>query len=369
MIKKFSILYGPVIIITLLGLSALFSFDGQTESFYRQLLWIVAGVIISFLISKMPLDFLKKNTTTIILYGLGLGLLALVLVIGTKIKGSQSWIDFGFFSFQPSDMMKLFFIMLLAKYLSRRHVEIADTKHIVITAIYLLLSLGLIMMQPDFGSGVVLGFIWFGMLLVSGISRKHLLGMVIIGTASFGLLWGLVFKPYQKARIINFIAPASDIRGSGYNVYQSMIAVGSGQVIGKGAGLGTQSRLSYLPEYKTDFIFAAFSEEWGFIGSILLIILYGTLLWMLIHIASVAGGNFESLFTIGFIIMLLCHIMVNIGMNIGIMPVTGIPLPFMSYGGSHVLAEFIGLGIIFKFFYSGRSLHRDTLQGEFDSLE
>lgn len=369
MIKKFFILYGPVIIITVLGFLTLFSFNGQTESFYRQVLWVLVGIGISILVSRMPLGFLKKNSTTFFLYGLGLCSLVLVLIVGSTIKGSQSWINFGFFSFQPADMMKLFFIMLLAKYLSRRHVEIAHVKHVIITAIYLLLPLGLIMMQPDFGSGVVLGLIWFGMLLVSGISRKHLLGMVIIGAVLFGLLWGFVFKPYQKARIINFVAPAADIRGSGYNVYQSMIAVGSGQLVGKGAGFGTQSRLSYLPEYKTDFIFAAFSEEWGFIGSILLIMLYAALLWVLIHAASVAQGNFETLFTIGFVIMLLCHIIINVGMNIGVMPVTGIPLPFMSYGGSHILAEFIALGIIFRFFYAGRSVHRDTLQGEFDSLE
>lgn len=367
--KKFLMLYTPVIVLCLFSLSALFSFNGDLSAFWRQSIWIIVGITISVFISIMPLGFLKKNSTTMVLYVTGLLLLILVLLVGSKIKGSQSWINFGFFSFQPSDMMKLFFIVILAKYLSRRHVEIAHINHIVISGIYLLIPLILIMLQPDFGSGVVLGVIWFGMLLVSGISKKHLLVMTGVGLVILALLWGVVFKPYQKARIINFLTPAADIRGSGYNVYQSMIAVGSGKIIGKGAGLGTQSRLSFLPEYKTDFIFAAFAEEWGFLGSVLLVIVFGLFLFSLISIAVHASGNFETLFITGFIILLLCHIMVNIGMNIGIMPVTGIPLPFMSYGGSHILAEFIALGIVFRFSRDGRNVHRDMLRGEFDSLK
>lgn len=369
MSHKIFILYACAITISLLGLGVLYSFGGDQDVFLRQVMWLCVSVGLSIGISKLPLEFLKKNTVMIILYGIGIGLLVLVLLIGTRVKGSQSWINFGVLSFQPSDVVKLFFILLLGKYLSRRHVEIAHPKHIIITGIYLAIPLGLIMMQPDFGSGVVLMCIWFGMLLVSGISKKHLLVMTGIGVLAIAFLWSFVFKPYQKSRIINFFAPTADIRGSGYNVYQSMIAVGSGEIVGRGYGMGTQSRLSFLPEYKTDFIFAAYAEEWGFVGSILLFTLLATLLMIMVSIAAHSPGNFESLCTVGIVIFLVSHMMVNIGMNIGIMPVTGIPLPFMSYGGSHLLVEFMSLGIITHFYQSRRSVHRDKLGSEFDSLQ
>jgi len=363
-------IYIWIIPIVIMSLATLFGgLQNISDFFWRQLLWVGVGLFCFFGFLHVPTGFLKKNTTSLLVYGTGIIMLILVLIVGTKIKGSQSWINLGFFSLQPADFMKLFFIILLAKYLSRRHIEIAHPRHIFITGVYLLIPLGLIMLQPDFGSGMVLCSIWFGMLLVSGISKKHLFFMLAFGGVSLLLAWGFVFKPYQKDRIINFLAPASDIRGSGYNVYQSMIAVGSGQVVGRGVGLGTQSRLSFLPEYRTDFVFAAFAEEWGFVGVVLLIVCIFGLLWTLVTISSVARGNFEMLTTIGVTIFFLSHVIINIGMNMGIMPVTGIPLPFMSYGGSHILVEFISLGIIGRFALGKRGVHRDKISAEFDSLE
>ena len=363
-------LYIWIIPIIAAGLFTLFGNQQNiSEFFWRQILWVTVGLLVSFLFLRIPTSFLKKNITSLMVYGIGIILLILVLVIGTEVKGAQSWIDVGFFSLQPADFMKLFFIILMAKYLSRRHIEIAHPRHIFITGIYLLIPLGLIMMQPDFGSGVVLGSIWFGMLLVSGISKKHLFLMFFVGITAFAGAWGFVFKPYQKDRIINFVAPTSDIKGSGYNVYQSMIAVGSGEVVGRGVGFGTQSRLSFLPEYRTDFIFAAFAEEWGLIGTGMLIVCIFGLLLTMVKISSMARGNFEMLVTVGVTIFFLSHCIVNIGMNIGMMPVTGIPLPFMSYGGSHILVEFISIGIIGRFALSKRAVHRDKLGSEFDSLE
>jgi rod shape determining protein RodA len=180
-----------------------------------------------------------------------------------------------------------------------------------------------------------------------------------------GLLWGFVFKPYQKARIMNFLNPLADVRGSGYNAYQSMIAVGSGQVVGKGVGFGTQSRLNFLPEYETDFIFAAFSEEWGFIGSLLVIICYIIILWRITRLAIRGQTNFEILYAVGLGIYFATHIVINIGMNIGILPVTGITLPFMSYGGSHLIAECLGLGILFSLYRYQKGVHRDDMNHEF----
>ena len=158
------------------------------------------------------------------------------------------------------------------------------------------------------------------MVLVSGISKKHLFLVFLAGLLAFGFLWGFVFKPYQKARIINFVQPLSDVRGSGYNAYQSTIAVGSGQVLGKGIGYGTQSKLQYLPEYETDFIFAAFSEEWGFFGSFLVLLSFIVLLWRIKIHSDRGASNFETLFCIGYMLFIFGHIVVNIGMNIGVMP-------------------------------------------------
>ncbi len=254
--------------------------------------------------------------------------------------------------------------LILAKYFSRRNVEIANPKHLYVSALYALLPVGLIMLQPDLGSALVVLGLWFGMALIAGISRKHLLFIIGVGAVAFVAAWFLLFKPYQKNRIINFVHPTHDIRGSGYNAYQSMIAVGSGQAFGKGLGYGTQSRLNFLPEYQTDFIFAAFSEEWGFIGSLIILICFGVIVWRLTVHAARGISNFETLFCAGFTIMLVGHMLVNIGMNVGLMPVTGIPLPFMSYGGSHLLAEMVGLGIVFSMARYERATHRDDMDRE-----
>jgi rod shape determining protein RodA len=261
--------------------------------------------------------------------------------------------------------MKLVLVIVLAKYFSRRHVEIRDVKHIFISGFYAFIPLVLVLLQPDFGSAMIIGFIWLGMVLVSGISKLHLFLVFATGVLIFGSLWLFVFAPYQKARIYNFINPLADIHKSGYNVFQSTIAVGSGQIVGKGLGFGTQSRLKFLPVPQSDFIFAAFAEEWGLIGSSLILVLYALVIWRILYFASLGASNFEILFGMGIAIFFMSHILINIGMNLGILPVTGIPLPFMSYGGSHLLTEFAGLGILMSMRKYGRSVHRDDTKNEF----
>jgi rod shape determining protein RodA len=293
------------------------------------------------------------------------GLLGLLFFLGKISNGAQSWFSFGAFSFQPSDMIKLVVILMLAKYFSRRHVEIRNIKHIFISGLYALIPFLLVFLQPDFGSAMIIFFIWFGMALVSGISKKHFLLIIGIAILAVSFLWLFAFHPYQKARILNFIHPLSDVRGSGYNVYQSTIAVGSGQFLGKGVGFGTQSRLKFLPEYQTDFIFSAFAEEWGFTGVILLFVLLGLIIWRILHNALLGTTNFEILFGLGLAIYFMSHFIVNIGMNIGLMPVTGITMPFMSYGGSHLITEFIGLGILMGMRRYNRVAHRDDMRNEF----
>jgi rod shape determining protein RodA len=205
---------------------------------------------------------------------------------------------------------------------------------------------GLVFIQPDFGSAIILFFIWFGMILVAGIKIKHLAIVFLLGALAFGGMWQFAFQDYQKARIMNFLNPLADIQGTGYNAYQSTIAVGSGELFGKGIGYGTQSKLQFLPEYETDFIFAAFAEEWGLVGVLLLFGLFAVVMWRLLLHAAHAATNFERLFATGVAILILSHFFVHIGMNIGLLPVTGTTVPFLSYGGTHLMTEFLGIGIV-----------------------
>jgi rod shape determining protein RodA len=184
------------------------------------------------------------------------------------------------------------------------------------------------------------------MVLVAGIKFKHLAVVFLLGSIAFGGMWQFAFQDYQKARIMTFVNPLADRQGTGYNAYQSTIAVGSGQWYGKGIGYGTQSKLQFLPEYETDFIFAAFAEEWGLFGVLMLFGLFGVVIWCLLLHAINAATNFERLFATGVAILFLSHFFVHIGMNIGLLPVTGTTVPFLSYGGTHLMTEFLGIGIV-----------------------
>jgi rod shape determining protein RodA len=359
------ILIAATIPIILGGLATMTSFGNEVQFFNKQLLWITIGFTIAYILARTDMRFFRDSRYIVMLYGVSLAILVAVLIFGKTIKGSQSWFTFGMFSFQPTDIVKLVVIAILAKYFSRRHIEIKRIRHLFISALYALIPIGLILLQPDFGSAMVVGALWLGMALVSGISKKHMLIVLGIALVTFAIAWIGLFKPYQKARIITFINPTADIRGSGYNAYQSVIAVGSGGVLGKGFGHGTQSRLNYLPEYETDFIFAAFAEEWGLVGALVIIASFGVLLWRIVLHAKYGASNFETFFCLGYAIMLFTHIVINIGMNIGIMPVTGIPLPFMSYGGSHILGECIGLGVVLSMARYERAIHPDDIHNEF----
>jgi rod shape determining protein RodA len=369
MIKRFIQQYDLMLLICIIpialgGIVTMMSFSESSANALHQVIWFIIGGLVVWAIAHINVRFLRDSRYISLVYIASLMLLVFVLATH-KINGAKSWFSLGGFAFQPVDMVKLLVILMLAKYFSRRHIEIQNIKHLAISALYALLPIGLIMLQPDFGSAMVIAFLWLGMALVAGISKKHLAVLFGIGIVLFTCSWMFLFKPYQKERIITFVNPGHDIRKSGYNVYQSMIAVGSGGVVGKGLGYGTQSRLHYLPEYKTDFIFAAFTEEWGFIGALVVICGFALFLWRVLLHAERGATNFETLFCVGYVILILGHVIINIGMNIGIMPVTGVPLPFMSYGGSHILAECIGLGIIISMSRFERSLHRDDLQKEF----
>ncbi|PJE72974.1 MAG: hypothetical protein COV00_02135 [Candidatus Tagabacteria bacterium CG10_big_fil_rev_8_21_14_0_10_40_13] len=312
----------------------------------RQIIWLIVGLIIFFLFAHIDWRFLKTSGLLLFLFVVSLLSLVFLLFLGQIIRGSASWFRFAFFSIEPAEPIKLFLILILAKYFSRRHIEIAHIKHIFISGIYAALPAALVFLQPDFGSAMVFVFIWLGMVMISGISKKHLLLVFLLFCLLFSVSWFLVLKPYQKARVASFLNPLADPQGSGYNALQSMVAIGSGQVWGKGFGYGTQSRLEFLPEYKTDFVFAAFAEEWGFAGVFIIFCCFAILIWRILRNAYFGQTNFERLFGVGLSIFLMTHFCLHAGMNLGLLPITGLSMPFMSYGGSHLITVFAGLGIL-----------------------
>mgnify|MGYP001001477903 FL=1 len=347
------------------GLITMNSFTGDENFFLKQLMWIIISISIFFGLSFIDFRFLRKTWVSVSLFIFSSAVLVILFSLGQVTKGAISWFHLGALSFQPSDPIKLVIILILAKYFSRRHIEIANIRHILVSGFYTFVIFALVLIQPDFGSAIIIFLVWFGMVLISGISKKHLLGMTLIGVLAFGLLWGFVFQDYQKNRVKNFINPLADIHGTGYNAYQSAIAVGSGQTLGKGVGYGTQSRLKFLPEYQTDFIFAAFAEEWGFIGVIILFVFFGIVVWRIMKNSMRGATNFEILFSSGVAILIIVHFIINIGMNIQLLPVTGTILPFLSYGGTHLLTEFTGLGIIMGMRRYRRVAHKDDIKNEF----
>lgn len=358
------VLISCVFLLSLAGLVSMNSFVSTSNYFERQLIWLAVSLFVFFAASTINWSFLKNTKVITILFGLSVATLSLLFVVGSVFKGAQSWFSLGAFALQPVDPIKLVVILILAKYFSRRHMEIANIRHIIVSGFYVFVIFALVFLQPDFGSAIIIFFVWLGMVLVSGISKKHLLAVFMVGLIAFGGLWLFVFKPYQKDRIKNFINPLANVRGSGYNAYQSTIAVGSGQILGKGIGYGTQSKLQFLPEYQTDFIFAAFAEEWGFVGVVLLFLLYGIVFYRMLSISFYGVSNFEILFGVGLTILFLVHATIHIGMNIGLLPVTGNTLPFMSYGGSHLITEFFGLGMLMGMRKSSRTVHKDTAFNE-----
>jgi rod shape determining protein RodA len=360
-----SILFFSALSLSLLGLVTMYSHVGENAFFNRQIIWILLAVIALFIAMIPDYRFLRTGNIAFLFYVAIVCSLLLVLVIGEITLGAQSRFDLGLFSLQPSDPAKLVLILILAKYFAKRHELIGDFKHIIISGAYALLIFGLVFIQPDFGSAAILFFVWLGLVLVSGIKIRHLLTVFMLGAAVFALMWQFVFFDYQKDRIMTFLDPLSDIQGAGYNAYQSTVAIGSGQLFGKGIGYGTQSKLLFLPEYETDFIFAAFAEEWGIFGVILLFGLFSLVVWRLLVHAVEGASNFERLFAAGVCILFVAHFFVHIGMNIGLLPVTGTTIPFLSYGGSHLLTEFIAIGMVMGMVrykpISIRSKHTDSI--------
>lgn len=335
-----------MVLIQALGLLVLYSTSLSNASlniFWRQLLFTTAGLVLFFVFAFY--NYHNASKANRIVFPILLIVLLFVLIFGREIRGSSRWIDFGFFRFQPAEFAKITLAIVLARWFALRQHLVNSWRYVFVTIILALTPFVLVLLEPDLGSAIVLFSVWAGMLLASPINRKFLaifaLGFVFV--AAFG--WAFVLQDYQRQRLEVFLNPELDPQGKGYNVRQATIAVGSGRILGRGLGKGLQSQLKFLPERQTDFIFAAASEEIGFLGSGALVLLYGFLLFRLITIMQNSKDYLGRYLLMGVFCIFFTHIVVNIGMNMGVMPVTGIPLPFMSYGGSALFVSYITLGI------------------------
>lgn len=343
------ILFFSAILLLSFGLSALYGIAKGFSppdflNFRKQIVFSIIGIGSLIAISFVNYNFFFSYARS--LYILGGIFLLLVLVFGTTFRGTTGWLEISGFTIQPVEFAKFSLLIILAKMFSARSLEQKNLDFIIKTGIVTFIYFILIIFQPDFGSAMLLFFLWLGYLFFSNIDRKYIfltLGIIaILGSMS----WIFFFQDYQKQRITSFFHPTIDPLGSGYHVRQSMIAIGSGGFFGKGLGSGSQSQLKFIPASQTDFIFAVMSEELGFFGATVIVALYGTLLYRIISIGRKIHDNFASHFAIGVSILFFVQSIINIGMNIGIMPVTGIGLPFLSYGGSFLILSFLLLGIV-----------------------
>ena len=350
-LKNFDwILIGAVLILCAISLLTLYSINFGKPGFIffqKQVFFIILGLTamaaMSFLDSRI---FKNYPSLLIVIYLVGLALLTSTLIFGKITRGTLSWLKFGEISFEPVELAKLIVVLILAKYFSFRHVEMYRFRHIIVSGIYVLLPTVLILLQPDLGSVMILGVIWIGLVILAGIKIRHLALVLIIAVLIFGFAWVGALKQYQKDRILTFLNPQRDPFGSSYNLIQSKIAIGEGGILGRGLGQGIQGRLDFLPEKHSDFIFAAYAEEWGFLGVIFLLAIYGVLFFRLIRISLHSQNNFSRIFSAGVCLMIFAEVFINISMSLGLMPITGISLPFVSYGGSGLLTHFLALGIV-----------------------
>ena len=337
-------------ILLIIGLINIYSASYRTQDtsvnlFYMQLIWVVLGFTVFFFISLIDYHFLTR--TAYILYGLNIISLIAVSLFGNVFGGAKRWLDLGLFNYQPSETTKLVLIVLLARILStKRSWRFMTFVELLKPAILITLPIIFIVSQPDLGTALITLIIASSILIFAKVNKNILLSSLGIIIFITPLVWSFGLKEYQKNRILTFISPDRDPSGTGYNIIQSKIAIGSGQVLGKGFQKGTQSQLEFLPERSTDFIFSVLSEEHGFIGSIITILLFLFLILIGFHSAFQSRDKDGVFLCVGMSFYLFWHTFINIGMTMGIVPVVGIPLPLISYGGSSLLTTMVALGVI-----------------------
>jgi len=324
--------------------SATSGWSAATPIYLKQILWLCGGLLLALLVCCF--DYRHLEHFAIHAYAISVGLLLFVLLLGKTTMGATRWISLGFFNLQPSEVIKVVMVLMLARIFGRTaHPLGFRFGELWLPALILLVPILLILKQPDLGTALMVVFISASMLLFAGLQRNTLLGLGILGVlAAAGGWFGM--HDYQRERIRTFLNPEADPLGSGYHIIQSKIAVGSGGFFGKGFMQGTQSQLSFLPERHTDFAFSVFAEEWGFAGSFLLLLFYLFLIIWGIYIARRAADRFGMFLAIGITAMIFWHIVVNLGMVIGLLPVVGVPLPLFSYGGTNMVTTMIGVGLL-----------------------
>ena len=313
-------------------------------NFQKQLLFVAGGVGLMFLFSFIDFRFLKSIHRYI--YLAAVGILTMVLLLGQTIRGTKGWFSIAGFGIQPVEFVKIALIIFLAWFFSNASFKTRPLKYFTLSGLSTFFLVFLVLAQPDFGSSLLLTFIWIFLLLVAGFDKKYFIVIFLSAAVIFSTAWFLFFKEYQKQRIMTFLQPTQNSLGSGYNTSQAMIAIGSGGLMGRGVGFGSQSQLKFLPEAHTDFIFAVVSEELGFVGASLIFLFYGILFFRCLFLLDRINDDFAIFFILGAVGLIFVEMFVNIGMNIGIAPVVGIALPFLSYGGSSILANFVIIGII-----------------------
>lgn len=337
------------VILVLFGLAALYSFSinataANANVFSKQVIFAVLGFAVAAIISRV--DYRWLGGIHWVLYAFSLALLIAVRLIGQTVHGTTGWFDIAGFQFQPVELVKIMMTIVLARFFSDHRDRLNEGRVLLTSAAVVAAPVLLILLQPDFGSAAIIVGLWLGMMILLPVPRRWLLtvflSLIAIGTISwFGLL-----KPYQHDRVLNFLSPGRDRLKSGYNVQQAITAIGSGQWFGRGLGLGPQSQLNFLPERHTDFIFASIGEELGLVGATAVVGLFGWFFWRLWRLLQAARDNFSLLLVTALALTLGIQVSINLAMNVGLFPVTGVPLPFISYGGSSLLASLLAIGLI-----------------------
>ena len=343
-------LFGVMLAIAAIGVVNIYSASASykltgSPYYLKQLYWIGAGLGLVVLVCSIDYHILEDLSYGA--YGAVLLLLVVVLAVGRTSMGATRWLHLGFINVQPSEPMKIVIILVFARFFHHYPVFRGLTlKELAYPLLLLAVPALLIMKQPDLGTAILVSLIACSMLLYVGVRWSTLVTIAVATVPLVYVAWHYLLRTYQKNRVLNFINPERDPLGSGYHIIQSKIAVGSGGVLGKGFLHGTQSHLRFLPEQHTDFAFSVFAEEWGFIGCLVMLLLYLFLILWGLHIAERCNDHFGSLLAVGVTAMLFWHIVINMGMVIGLFPVVGVPLPFFSYGGTSMITSMIGVGLL-----------------------
>ncbi|KPJ55077.1 hypothetical protein AMJ47_02215 [Parcubacteria bacterium DG_72] len=320
---------------------------GDFLNLKKQIIFLILGFFLMIAFGFFDWRGFRDNPYFVLVLYFACNLLLLGLFFfAPEIRGVKSWYRIGNFSFDPIGITTIVLIIILAKFFSKRHVEMYKLRHIILSGFYVFIPFVLIAVQPDLGSALIILAIWIGVLIVSAIKLKHFTVLILFGIVVFTASWLFFLKDYQKNRIVSFLQPEHEVLGVNWSQTQSKIAIGSGGLFGQGFANGSQTQHGFLSEPYTDFVFAAFSEEFGLCGVFILFSLFSILFWRIMRIAFLATSNFPRIFAAGLAIFIFSQMLIHVGMNLGIFPVIGLALPLVSYGGSNLIAIFAGLGIL-----------------------